>query len=249
MDLQLKGKVALITGGSRGIGRATALALAGEGASVVVNYTRARDKAAEVVAKIEGLGGNALAVQANVADAGAVERLVATTIKAFGAIDILVNNAGLLPRPGDWQNITGEIWRETLDVNLTGVFNGIRAAAPALRESGGGRIVNVSSTYGIFGGANVVAYVAAKAGVINLTKTFAKELAPEVTVNAVAPGHIQTDLTPKVPGFIERIAAATPAGRIGQAEEAAALIIFLASDRAAYITGQVIAIDGGHMLK
>ena len=176
-------------------------------------------------------------------------RLMTAAREAFGGLDILVNNAGYLPRPGDWKNISEDIWRATIDTNLTGVFNCIRMAVPLIADRDGGRIINVSSTYGIFGSANVIAYVAAKAGVINLTKSFAKELAPRITVNAVAPGHIQTDLTPKVPGFLEKISAMTPAGRIGQASEVAALIAFLASDRAAYITGQVIAVDGGHMLK
>jgi len=249
MDLHLLGKVALVTGASRGIGRASALELAREGADVVVNYVNSATEAAQLVAEIEALGRRAVAVQADVADATAVTRLMTAAVDAFGGLDILVNNAGYLPRPGDWKNITEDVWRETIDVNLTGVFNCIRAAAPLIAARAGGRIINIASTYGIFGAANVIAYVAAKAGVINLTKSFAKELAPGITVNAVAPGHIHTDLTPKVPGFIEKISAMTPAGRIGQAAEVAALIAFLASDRAAYITGQVIAVDGGHMLK
>ena len=249
MDLNLKGKVALVTGASRGIGRASALELALEGADVVVNYVNSAVEATQVVSEIEALGRRAVAVQADVADAAAVSRLMAVAGDAFGGLDILVNNAGYLPRPGDWKNITEDVWRQTIDVNLAGVFNCIRAAEPLIAERNNGRIINIASTYGIFGGANVIAYVAAKAGVINLTKSFAKELAPGITVNAVAPGHIHTDLTPKVLGFIEKISAMTPAGRIGQAAEVAALIAFLASDQAAYITGQVIAVDGGHMLK
>lgn len=249
MDLHLSGKVALVTGASRGIGRASALELAREGTDVVVNYASSADEAIQLVAEIEALGRRAVAVQADVADTAAVAHLMTATGDAFGGLDILVNNAGFLPRPGDWKNINEEVWQATIDVNLTGVFNCIRAAVPLMEGRDNGRIINLSSTYGIFGGANVIAYVAAKAGVINLTKSFAKELAPGITVNAVAPGHIHTDLTPKVPGFIEKISAMTPAGRIGQAAEVAALIAFLASDRAAYITGQVIAVDGGHMLK
>jgi len=249
MELHLSGKVALVTGASRGIGRATALELAHEGADVVLNYVNSETEAKQLVPEIEALGRRAAAVRADVADEAAVTRLMAAAGGNFGGIDILVNNAGYLPRPGDWKNITADVWRETIDVNLTGVFNCIRAAAPLMADRDSGRIINISSTYGIFGATNVIAYVAAKAGVINLTKSFAKELAPRITVNAVAPGHIHTDLTPKVPGFIEKISAMTPAGRIGQADEVAALIAFLASDRAAYITGQVIAVDGGHMLK
>jgi 3-oxoacyl-[acyl-carrier protein] reductase len=249
MELHLHNKVALVTGASRGIGRAAALEFAREGADVGVNYVNSQTEAEQTVSEIRELGRRAIAIQADVADAAAVIRLVTTLRETFGGLDILVNNAGFLPRPGDWQHISEETWRATLDTNLTGVFNCIRTAAPLMAGKNFGRIINVSSTYGIFGSTNVVAYVAAKAGVINLTKSFAKELAPSITVNAVAPGHIHTDLTPKVPGFMEKISAMTPAGRIGQPDEVAALIVFLASERAAYITGQVVAVDGGHMLK
>ena len=241
--------VAIITGASRGIGRAAAEYLAREGAAVVVNYLNSEEAANDVVDVITRNSGRAVAVRGDVSRAADAARIVEQAVASYGGIDILVNNAGLLPRPGDWKNITDEVWQATLDINLKGVFNCIRAAAPHMLQRSHGRIVNVSSTYGIFGAANVVAYMAAKAGVIALTRAFAKELAPNIAVNCVAPGHIRTDLTPKIPGFVERISDATPLRRLGTADEAAWAIAFLASDRAAFITGEVLALDGGHMLK
>ena len=241
--------IALVTGASRGIGRATALTFGHEGIAVAVNYFRCEEAALEVVRNIEKVGGRAIAVKGDVSQVDDVRRMIETTVKQLGAIDILVNNAGALPRPADWRNITEQAWQESFDVNLRSAFNCIRNIAPIMLENKRGRIVNVSSTYGIFGSAAVVAYVAAKAGVISLTKGFAKELAPHITVNAVAPGHIKTDLTPKREGFVETISAATPLRRLGEAQEVADVIVFLASDRAAFITGEIVAIDGGHMLK
>jgi 3-oxoacyl-[acyl-carrier protein] reductase len=241
--------VAIVTGGGRGIGRATAKVLATEGAKVVVNFNRSAKEAEEVVRDIQGKGGEAIALKADVSHPEECQRLVEESVHHFGSVDVLINNAGSLIRPGDWKGITDDVWQTTMDINLKSAFNMIRLVGHHMLEQKRGRIVNISSTYGIFGAANVIAYVAAKAGVIALTKSFAKELAPYVTVNAVAPGHILTDLTPKVPGFVERISAATPLKRLGEADEAAWVIAFLASDRASFITGQIVAIDGGHILK
>ena len=249
MELLTNNKVAIITGASRGIGRATAIVLAKEGAKIVIDYLNSEEKADEVVQEIKELGGQAIAVKADVAQAGDVERLTEETIKQFGSIDILVNNAGIIVRPSDWKNISDEDWQRTLDVNLKGVFNCIKIVAPYMLRQKRGRIVNISSTYGIFGAASVVAYVAAKAGVLTLTRSFAKELAPYVTVNAIAPGHIKTDLTPKREGFIESISEATPLKRLGEVEDVAHAVAFLVSDRADFITGQFLAVDGGHMLR
>lgn len=249
MDLLTSNKVAIITGASRGIGRATAIVLAKEGAKVVINYLSSEEKAHDVVQEIKESGGQAIAVKADVAQSDDVKRLTEETIEQFGSIDILVNNAGILIQPGDWKNISDEDWQRTLDVNLKGVFNCIQVVAPYMLRQRRGRIVNISSTYGIFGAANVVAYVAAKAGVLTLTRTFAKELAPYVTVNAIAPGHIKTDLTPKREGFIESISEATPLKRLGEPEDVAYAVAFLVSDRADFITGQFLPVDGGHMLR
>src|SRR6266404_4802492 len=171
-------KVAVITGASRGIGRAVAATLAKEGMYVVVNYFAAAEEAKQVVNDINRFS-KAIAVRADVTDTRQVEALVNETIETFGQVDVLVNNAGVILRPGDWQNITDEVWQRTLDVNLKGSFNCIRYFAPFLRESYG-KIVNTTSTYGILGAAPVVAYTTAKAGIINLTRAFAKELAPAI---------------------------------------------------------------------
>jgi len=249
MKLLDSGEVAIITGASRGIGRATAIVLAKEGAKVVINYLNSEEKANEVAQEIKGLGGQAIAVRADVAQLDDVKRLTEETITQFGSVDILVNNAGIITRPSDWKNISGEDWQRTLDVNLKGVFNCIQLVAPYMLRQKRGKIVNISSTYGIFGSANVVAYVAAKAGVLTLTRSFAKELAPYVTVNAIAPGHVKTDLTPKREGFIESISEVTPLRRLGEPEDVAHAVAFLVSDRADFITGQFLAVDGGHMLR
>ena len=241
--------VALVTGASRGIGRATAEYLALEGARVIVNYNNSERQASEVVHNITSHGGRAISIKADVSKMDEVAKMAEQALSTFGSVDILVNNAGMLPRPGDWKNITEEVWQLTLDINLKGVFNCIKCFSPFMLKRSWGRIVNISSTYGIFGATNVVAYVAAKAGVITLTRAFAKELAPAVTVNCIAPGHIKTDLTPKVPGFVERISDVTPMKRLGTSEEAAWAIAFLASDRASFITGEILALDGGHILK
>ncbi|MEL6602490.1 MAG: 3-oxoacyl-[acyl-carrier-protein] reductase [Cyanobacteria bacterium J06614_10] len=248
----LDGKVAIITGSSRGIGKAAALALANEGAKVVVNYARSSGAADEVVAAIgqtsTQTGAEAVALQADVSQADQVDALVQATMDKFGRIDVLVNNAGitrdtllLRMKPADWQAV--------IDLNLTGVFLCTRAVSKIMLKQRSGRIVNISSVAGLMGNPGQANYSAAKAGVIGFTKTIAKELAPRgVTANAVAPGFIATDMTEDLKNT-EDILKFIPLGRYGQPEEVAGLIRFLAADpAAAYITGQVMNVDGGMVM-
>ncbi|MEL6470298.1 MAG: 3-oxoacyl-[acyl-carrier-protein] reductase [Cyanobacteria bacterium J06623_4] len=248
----LDGKVAIITGSSRGIGKAAALALANEGAKVVVNYARSSGAADEVVAAIgqtsAQTGAEAVALQADVSQADQVDALVQATMDKFGRIDVLVNNAGitrdtllLRMKPTDWQAV--------IDLNLTGVFLCTRAVSKIMLKQRSGRIVNISSVAGLMGNPGQANYSAAKAGVIGFTKTIAKELAPRgVTANAVAPGFIATDMTEDLKNT-EDILKFIPLGRYGQPEEVAGLIRFLAADpAAAYITGQVMNVDGGMVM-
>ena len=250
MDFSCDRKVAVITGASRGIGRATAMVLGKEGASVAVNYLRSKEKAIEVVEEIKKHGGEAIPIRADVARLDEVKRLAEETVEKFGSIDILVNNAGVIVRPGDWKSINDESWQRTIDVNLKGILNCIKVAAPYMLKQRKGKIVNISSTYGILGATPVVAYAVAKAGVINLTRAFAKELAPYINVNAVAPGNIKTEMTSAAgEEFVNTVIKATPLKRLGEPEEVAYAIAFLVSDKADFITGQVLVVDGGHMLK
>ncbi|MEL6902702.1 MAG: 3-oxoacyl-[acyl-carrier-protein] reductase [Cyanobacteria bacterium J06606_4] len=248
----LDGKVAIITGSSRGIGKAAALALANEGAKVVVNYARSSGAADEVVAAIgqtsTQTGAEAVALQADVSQADQVDALVQATMDKFGRIDVLVNNAGitrdtllLRMKPADWQAV--------IDLNLTGVFLCTRAVSKIMLKQRSGRIINISSVAGLMGNPGQANYSAAKAGVIGFTKTIAKELAPRgVTANAVAPGFIATDMTEDLKNT-EDILKFIPLGRYGQPEEVAGLIRFLAADpAAAYITGQVMNVDGGMVM-
>jgi 3-oxoacyl-[acyl-carrier protein] reductase len=244
----LQDKVAIITGSSRGIGKAAALALAAEGASVVVNYARSSTAADEVVAQITAQGGTALAIQADVSQVDQVEQMVKATMDQFGRIDVLVNNAGIT-RDTLLLRMKPEDWQAVIDLNLTGVFLCTRAVSKIMLKQRSGRIINISSVAGLMGNPGQANYSAAKAGVIGFTKTVAKELAPRgVTVNAVAPGFIETDMTHDLPNT-EEILKFIPLGRYGQAEEVAGLIRFLAADpAAAYITGQVMNVDGGMVM-
>lgn len=245
----MESKVAVVTGGSRGIGRAAALALAREGMRIVVNYLAAEERAKEAVQEITQFS-DAIAVKGDVSDATQVGALVEKTMRNFGRVDVLVNNAGILLMPGDWKAMTNEAWQRSIDVNLSGVFYCTRAFAPLFVEQRSGKIINVTSNYGMLGSASVVSYTAAKAGVINLTLAFAKELAPYVTVNAVAPGDIDTDMTRALgPGAMRSMTESNLLKRLGAPEDAANAIAFLASARADFITGQVLAVDGGHMLR
>jgi 3-oxoacyl-[acyl-carrier protein] reductase len=244
---RLRGQVALVTGASRGIGKAVAFALAQEGARVVVNYASSSIPAEEVVKTIAQAGGDAIALQADVSQAEEVELLVKKMIEHFGRVDILVNNAGIT-RDTLLLRMKPEDWQAVIDLNLTGVFLCTRAVAKTMLKQRSGRIINVTSVAGQMGNPGQANYSAAKAGVIGFTKTVAKELASRgVTVNAVAPGFIATDMTSDLDA--EGILKFIPLGRYGQPEEVAGMIRFLAADpAAAYITGQVFNVDGGMVM-
>ncbi len=244
----LTGKVAIVTGASRGIGKAAAMALAQAGAKVVVNYARSSDAADAVVAAISEGGSEALALQTDVSKADQVDAMIKATMDKFGRIDVLVNNAGIT-RDTLLLRMKPEDWQAVIDLNLTGVFLCTRAVSKIMLKQRSGRIINISSVAGLMGNPGQANYSAAKAGVIGFTKTIAKELAPRgVTANAVAPGFIATDMTGDLKNT-EEILKYIPLGRYGQPEEVAGLIRFLAADpAAAYITGQVMNVDGGMVM-
>ncbi|MGB3670765.1 MAG: 3-oxoacyl-[acyl-carrier-protein] reductase [Phormidesmis sp.] len=244
----LDGKVALVTGSSRGIGKAAALALAEQGGKIVVNYARSSEAADAVVAQIEEMGTEAIALQADVSKADEVDALIKATMDKFGRIDVLVNNAGIT-RDTLLLRMKPEDWQAVIDLNLTGVFLCCRAVSKIMLKQRSGRIINISSVSGLMGNPGQSNYSAAKAGVIGFTKTIAKELAPRgVTANVVAPGFIATDMTGDLKNT-EEILKYIPLGRYGQPEEVAGLIRFLAADpAAAYITGQVMNVDGGMVM-
>jgi 3-oxoacyl-[acyl-carrier protein] reductase len=244
---EMEGKVALVTGSSRGIGRAIALELAVQGAKVVVNHRASAEQAAEVVAAIQTQGGEAVAMAADVSDFDQAQQLVKTTISSLGSIDILVNNAGTT-RDKLLMQMKEADWDAVLNTNVKSVFNCCKAAVrPMLRARRGGRIINVSSVSGLVGQVGQTNYSASKAGIIGLTYALAKELGSrQITVNAVAPGYIPTVLTESLPQEIkDAITQATPLGRFGRSEDIANAVVFLASDRAAFITGITLRVDGG----
>lgn len=243
----LAGKVALVTGASRGIGRAIAEDLAANGASVVVNYHSSSAAADDVVNTITENGGTAVAVQADVSDFKAAQGLIKATTKQYGQIDILVNNAGTT-RDTLLLMMKEEQWDTVIDTNLKSVFNCCKAAArPMLRRRKGGRIINISSVVGLVGQGGQTNYAASKAGILGFTKSLAKELGSrQITVNAIAPGFFPTSLTSDLPeNLVEQMLKQIPLGRWGELPEVAHLVTFLASDKATYITGEVIKIDGG----
>jgi 3-oxoacyl-[acyl-carrier protein] reductase len=247
MTLQrLEGKAALVTGASRGIGAATALRLAVEGAAVAVNYAGSKDAAEAVVEAIVSAGGSAIALQADVSERAACDSLVARTVEEFGRLDVLVNNAGIT-RDGLLVRMSDEDWDAVIATDLTAVFAMSRAAAKVMMKARSGCIVNISSVVGISGNAGQANYAAAKSGVIGLTKTIARELASRhIRCNAVAPGFIETGMTAVLTETQrEAISAQISLGRLGAAADVAAAVAFMASDDAAYVTGQVIAVDGG----
>jgi len=245
--MKLKDKVAIITGSSRGIGRATALLFAQEGAKVVINYKTHKEEAEQVYKAIGK--DNALIIQADVSKEEDVKKLVSETTKKFKFIDILVNNAGEIIRPGDWKTGT-DTWHKTLDINLTSAWLMTREVAPIMQKQTFGSIVNIVSTVGILGVAPVLAYSCAKGGLVSMTKAFAKELAPGIRVNGVAPSNVMTGMARGAGDeLIERMKRTTPLQRIAQPEELARAILFLASDDASYITGEILVVDGGYSLK
>ena len=244
--MDFTGKTAVVTGGSRGIGRAVCLELAKGGANVVLCYAGNESAAAETVSACEALGAKALSVKCDVADSAQVKKLMDEAIKTFGRIDILVNNAGIT-RDGLLMMMKEEDFDAVLSANLKGTFLCMKAVSRTMMKQRYGRIVNLSSVVGLRGNAGQVNYAASKAGVIGMTKSLAKELASRgVTVNAVAPGFIDTDMTAAMPEAAKTATLASiPMQRLGAPEDIAKAVAFLASDDAAYITGQVLAVDGG----
>ncbi len=244
--MKLEGKVAVVTGASRGIGRAIAERLATEGARVVVNYRASAEQAAEVVAAIEAQGGQAMAYQADVSDLSQAQALIKAATERWGTVDILVNNAGttrdkllMMMKESDWDLV--------IDTNLKSVFNCCKAVARKMVRQRSGRIINITSVAGLAGNPGQTNYAASKAGIVGFTKSLAKELGTRnITVNAVAPGYVPTALTNDLPEELQQAAIDhTPLGRFGKPEEIAAAVAFFAADEAAFITGQVLSVDGG----
>lgn len=243
---ELQGKVSLVTGGTRGIGRATALAMADAGADVIIDYRHSKEAATEVCGLIEAKGVRCNAYQADIADEHEVQAMADAAIKDFGPISILVNNAGIT-RDKSFVKMTRGMWDEVLGVNLNGPFNVTHAVLPSMLELGWGRIINLASIVGQTGNFGQANYAVTKGGIIAFTMSLAREVARKgITVNAVAPGFIETDMTKDVPeAALEQVKHMTPMGRLGLPEEIAHAIVFLASPRASYITGQDIAVNGG----
>ena len=241
--MKLKGKNAIVTGGDRGIGRAISLVLGKKGVNVAINFYKDENKARETVKKIEEFGVKSLKVQADIRDINQVKSMMEEVKKRFGNIDILVNNAGISGRNPAIGNIDIEEWKNVIDVNLTGTFNCCKAAEPELRKNNG-KIVNISSIAGKMGGTLGCHYAASKAGVIGLTFALASELAPQVTVNAVAPGPVDTELMS--PETKKRLSAKTPFGRIARPEEIAHTVIYLLEND--YVSGEVIDVNAGRYM-
>lgn len=245
----LKGKTAIVTGGARGIGKAIALKLASEGANIVLNYRSSVSLVEDVVKEIEAMGVKVVAVQADVSVHSDAERLIKSAVESFGTLDILVNNAGIT-KDGLIMRMKEEDFDNVIDVNLKGAFNTIKFAAAVMLKQKSGKIVNLSSVVGVMGNAGQANYAASKAGLIGLTKSVAKELAPRgITVNAIAPGFIESDMTEVLTDKVkDMMKAVIPLKRFGKADDVAELVAFLASDKANYITGQVLNIDGGMVM-
>lgn len=239
-------KVALVTGASRGIGKAIALQLAAGGAKVVVNYAGSKDKAEEVVEQIKAAGGEAMCYQCNVADYAEVEKMVTDVLAAYGRVDILVNNAGIT-KDNLLLKMSEADFDQVVNTNLKGAFNTIKCLTKPMMKQRYGRIINLSSVSGVMGNAGQANYCASKAGIIGMTKSVARELASRgITANAVAPGFIETDMTNVLDEKVkEAMMAQIPAKRLGSPEDIANTVAFLASEGASYITGQVINVNGG----
>ena len=249
MSQTMEGKVAVVTGASRGIGKAIAINLASKGATVVINYNGSKERAEEVKNIIEAAGGRTVVRQCNVADFDACKEFIETVIKEYGRIDILVNNAGIT-KDGLLMKMSEEDFDQVLDTNLKGAFHTIRFALRQMIRQRSGRIVNMASVVGVSGNAGQANYAASKAGVIGLTKTTAREVASRgITVKAIAPGFIETDMTEVLPEKVKEASISQiPLGKFGKAEDVADAVAFLASDEAAYITGQVLHVDGGMVM-
>ena len=246
---KFEGQAAIVTGASRGIGREIALQLAKEGARVAVNYSGSKDKADEVVQLIKEAGGEAFAIQADVSNQDSVKKMIDETIATFGSIDILVNNAGIT-RDNLLMRMKEDEWDDVIDINLKGVFLCTKGVTRQMMRQRAGKIVNVASIVGVSGNPGQANYVAAKAGVIGLTKTTAKELASRnINVNAVAPGFITTEMTDALSDELkEQMLKNIPLGKLGSAENVAKTVLFLLSEDAVYITGQTIHVDGGMVM-
>ena len=247
--MQLKGKTAVVTGGSRGIGKSIALELASKGANVVVNYTKNIESAEAVVREIKAMGVSGMAIKADVSNNAEVENLVNEVLNTFGSIDILVNNAGIT-RDNLIIRMTEKDFDDVINTNLKGAFICTKAVSKVMIKQKAGKIINISSVVGIIGNAGQCNYAAAKAGLIGFTKSMAKELAKRgINVNAVAPGFIETDMTSKLPEKVkEEFINNIPLTRIGKPQDIAKTVLFLASEYSDYITGQVINIDGGMVM-
>jgi len=245
----LKGKTAVVTGASRGIGRAIALKLAKLGANVVVNYRNSVDAVQEVVKEIEALGVKVLAVQCDISSYSDVENMMKKCIKEFGSLDILVNNAGIT-KDGLLLRMKEEDFDNVIDINLKGAFNCTKHVSAIMLKQRSGRIINISSVSGLVGNAGQVNYSSAKAGILGMTKAVAREFASRgVTCNAVAPGYIRTDMTDGLTEKVkDTIISTIPLKRLGMPEDVANAVAFLASEEASYITGQVINVDGGMVM-
>ncbi|CEE01360.1 3-oxoacyl-[acyl-carrier-protein] reductase FabG [Caldibacillus thermoamylovorans] len=244
--MTLAGKTALVTGASRGIGKEIALELARNGANIVVNYAGNTQLAEQVADEIRSIGRESIAIQADVANSEAVEQMVKETVNMFGTLDILVNNAGIT-RDQLLMRMKESDWDDVLNTNLKSVFLTTKAVSRQMMKQRKGRIINISSIVGVSGNAGQANYVAAKAGIIGLTKTAAKELAPRnITVNAVAPGFITTDMTDKLPEDVKQeLYKQIPLARLGEPKDIAYVVAFLASEKSSYITGQTIHVNGG----
>lgn len=245
----LEGKVAVVTGASRGIGKAIALKLASQGAKVVINYNGSEEKAKEVQAQIETEGGKAVIYRCDVSDYGACQTFIQDVIKTEGSMDILVNNAGIT-KDGLLMAMSEADFDDVIDTNLKGCFQMIRFASRRMMKQRYGRIINVSSVSGVAGNAGQANYSASKAGIIGLTKSAAKELASRgITCNAIAPGFVKTEMTDVLPDEVkENAKKQIPLGRFAEPEDIANAAVFLASDKASYITGQVLLVDGGMVM-
>lgn len=244
---KLSGRVAVVTGGGTGIGRATAIALAREGADVAVNYSRSEEQAFETLEEIEELGRKGIVVQADVSQLGAVESMFDLVRRELGLVDILINSAGRTLGYQDALTLSAQAWAAMIDTNLSGAVHCVQALVPAMKRRGGGRVVNLTSVLDRYGYPGQTGYVATKAGLVGLTRVWAREFGPYgITVNAVSPGYIRTPMNePNPPELVQAVLERTPLGRIGEPEDVANVLAFLCSDEASFLTGAVIPVDGG----